>query len=61
MSGVLWTESSNSSAATPPGWSMRSDILRRRRRMVTLAGGFEALVLLGATAAVIKDFTDLIP
>jgi PE-PPE domain/PE family len=27
----------------------------------TLAGGFEGLVLLGATAAVIKDFTGLIP
>ncbi len=29
--------------------------------LLTLAGGFEGLVLLGATAAVIKDFTGLIP
>ncbi len=29
--------------------------------LITLAGGFEGLVLLGATAAVIKDFTGLIP
>jgi hypothetical protein len=28
---------------------------------LALAGGFEGLVLLGATAAIVKDFTGLIP